>query len=208
MKKRITEFIEKYWLGISLGLLSIGATSLWFILRAIFCAYSQIDCEEFVKSIPTAIEISIGIGVAIIVHNHTRKIQSKENEDLSLTIQGVYFYLWNLHMALLPYFKSDKVRADKIVSLQILNLVDHIQGDLSRCARKINSEKIKELQLHLILLQKSVNNSLDPRSNIEALWNTNVKNSTIAFNQITTLSLKYFEEFVPKERRMEWTDLT
>ncbi|MDE1818376.1 MAG: hypothetical protein KGI19_07215 [Thaumarchaeota archaeon] len=198
------QFIEKFWLPIAIAILVISATILWLALRSIICTYLIADCDEFMKATPTMIEITVGISVAIIVHNHTRKIQKKEDDDLSLTIQGTYFYLWNLHTTLQSYFKSDIVRADKMVAIHILNLIDHIQANLSRCGRKINPDKIKELQLHLILLQSVVRNSLDPRSNIEELWNKNNEKSTIAGKQVKAIIVNHFETFVPAERRIPW----
>ena len=201
--------MNNLWIIISLILLGISSIIFWISLNHIFCE-SHLDskpCNNFLSFTPSIIEIAIGIGIALIIHDHTRKIQSRENNDLNLTIQGTYYHLWNLCETLRSYIISDAVRSEHSSSIQILNLLSQSQANLSKCGQKLDLKILKDLQLHLILIQQAVSVSVDPRSNIEEYWKINSDNVKISFENIKVITKSYFEPYVDDKNKMIWKDL-
>ena len=112
------------WLIVTLCILTISSIVFWFGLDYNVCKEEDSSiCMDFRNFKSSIIEITIGIGIVLIIHDHARKIQNKENSDLTLTIQGTYYHLWSLHETLRSYILSKEVRAEHSSSVHILNLL-------------------------------------------------------------------------------------
>ena len=197
------------WLIVSLSILVVISLILWIVLDYSFCNNKDpLTCAEFKNFNSSIIEIAVGIGIVLIIHDHARKIQNKENNDLNLTIQGTYYHLWSLHETLRSYIISDKVRSEYSSSVHILNLLSQSQANISKCGRKLNPKILNNLQLHLILIQKTISVSIDPRGNVEEYWTTNSQNVQTAFNSVKKITISNFEPYVKEKYRMTWAELS
>ena len=118
----------------SLIILIVSISFLIGILQSIFCTKNTQElCNLFGNYIPSIIEVSIGIGIALLIHNHDRNLQEKDDQEVKLTIHGIYLHLWSLYLASIPYINSAQVRKENTTTIQILNLINHSQTNLSKC---------------------------------------------------------------------------
>lgn len=202
----IQEFYNKHWLLFSLIILGVSTLLLIVILYSVFCTEENLICNQYKSFIPSFIEIGVGLGIALIIHNHTMKIQKKEDAEVLLTVHGIYLHLWNLHLSLLPYISSADVRSDKSTTIQILNSINNVEANLAKCAKLISNEIIEKLQLHLILIRTAISVSLDPRSDIEVYWNSNVNKVKIALDEIKKIAKTEFEKYSNKEK-IVWREI-
>lgn len=195
---------DKYWLHSSLSVLAIGALIIWCIFNRVFCDVPSSTCTSFLGFTPSMVEIAVGIGVALIVQNHTRKIQKKEDNEIDLTIQNTYYNLWSIHQSLNAYILSSDVRKENNTAIHILNQLNHTQSVLSKCSKKIKQSIIKDLQLHLVLIQSTVSVSLDPRADTEEYWLKNKDSVQISFQQLEDISKEHFEPLIPDSQKITW----
>lgn len=204
----IREFFDNNWLKLNLIIL-VSATLIFIItLQSFFCTkQTQELCKSVEIFTPPIIEIAIGVGIALLIHNHTRKIQKKDDDELKLTVHGAYLHLWSLHLALIPYINSQEVRADNTTAILILNLINHTQTDLLKSSKLISKNVIEQLQLHLLLIRTAISVSLDPRSDTENYWSQNENKVKIALKEIKNIATKEFEPHVLHDQRLVWKDL-
>lgn len=198
---------QKYWLPLSLTALAISTVGFWCYLKSQFCVDITTNvCNNFLNFTPSTVEIAVGIGIALIIHDHTRRSQIKENTDVELTIQGTYYHLWSLNEALRSYKKSKDVRAENSTSLQILHIINQIHTNLSKCGRNIDSKIIGNLQLSLILIHKAVSISIDPRIETEEYWEKNIESVENAIKNITSITKTNFEKLIHDDYKMTWNN--
>jgi len=204
----VKKYFDKHWFKFTLLILATSTIVAIKILESIFCTgQPQELCDSFYDFIPSTIEISIAIGIAILIHNHTRKLEKKDNDELALTIHGIYLHLWSLHLALIPYLNSIEVRNNNTTAIQILNLINHSLSDLSKCGKIISNKTIEKLQLHLALIRTAISVSLDPRSDIEKYWQENESKVKIAFEVIKNIATKEIEEHIVASQKIVWRDM-
>ena len=204
----VKKYFNKHWLKFTLLILASSTFATIKISELVFCTkQSQEICDSFNDFIPSIIEISIGIGIAILIHNHTRKLEEKENNELALTIHGIYLHLWSLHLALIPYLNSIEVRSNNTTAIQILNLINYSQDDIAKCGKLLSNKTVEKLQLHLVLIRTAISVSLDPRSNVEQYWKENESKVKTALKDIKNIAIKEFEQHVAASQKIVWRDI-
>ena len=197
--------IKKNSLRFWIILLIIGTIISAFILNQfVFPGYDIERKSDFPNWGTLLLEIFVGVTIALIIYNHTKKTENKELRDLDLTIVGTYYNLWNLYLSMNTYTKSDKVRADKVLGLQILHIANSTHNTLAKCGQKIDRSSIETLQLHLVVIQNIIRALMDPRANIEELWSKNKESFDNILNDLKDLSQKKFEPKISKESKADW----
>lgn len=198
---------EKNRLYVWIGILLIVSLVMGVIFNNIlFPNYNVEEENDFPNWLALVVEIIIGIGIALIIYDHTKKIESRELEDLEMAIRGTYYSIWNLYHAMLPYSKSDQVRSDRISGLQILSVLQTVRNTLSKCAQRIDGTKIETIQVDLLEVQEIVRSSIDPRAEIEDLWSQNSTRFTNAMNEIRKIAEEDFESFIPNSSKAQWPE--
>lgn len=189
------------WLSI---LTAAGIITGYVMANNALPGYDVVGQKDLPNWITLLIEIIIGIAIALIVYNHAKKIEDQEKEDLKLAIRGTYYSLWNLYHAMFAYSRSDAVRTDRISGLQILNIIQTVRNTLSKCAQSIDPLKIEIIQVDLSEMQEIVRSSIDPRSNVEELWQKNSGRFCNAMSEIRKISIENFEPLIPEASRSQW----
>ncbi|AJM91724.1 hypothetical protein [Nitrosopumilus piranensis] len=199
---KITEKNRLYvWLSILFGTSFIAGIILHF---GIFPNFDIKIENDFPNWSTLLVEIIVGIGIALIIYDHTKKIESREAEDLKLAIRGTYYSIWNLYHAILPYSKSEEIRSDRLTGLQILTILQTIRTTLSKCAQSIDGTQIETIQVDLLEIQEIVRSSTDPRADIEKLWTSNSSRFITAMVEIKDITKNNFEPLIPKTSRAKW----
>lgn len=202
------KFYDKHWLKITLTILGIITFIFIGTLQSIFCTeQTQELCKSFENFIPSIIEIAIGGGIALLIHNYTRKMQKKDNDELKVSVHGTYLHLWSLRVTLIPYANSEDVRSDNTTAIQILNLINHTQTELSKSSKLISKIPIEQLQLHILLIRTAISVSLDPRSDTENYWSQNANKVKIALNEIKNIAIKEFEPHILHNQKLKWSNV-
>jgi len=199
---------DEHWLKITLTILGIITIVFISSLHSSFCTVqTQELCKSFESFIPSIIEMAIGGGIALLIHNYTRKMQKKDNDELKVSTHGTYLHLWSLHVTLIPYVNSRDVRSDNTNAIQILNLINHTQTELSKSSKLISKNSIEQIQLHILLIRTAISVSLDPRSDTENYWSQNSDKVKIALNEIKNMAITEFEPHVLPDQKLKWNTL-
>ena len=202
---KIKEFYSNNWLFVCIIILSVVILIAFLTMHTIFNSLSISPENILTLSYTLLIEVFLGILIALVVHNHTKKVEKREIQDVELAITGTYYNLWTLYMALISYDRSKEVRVDRISGLHIINIIHLIQSNLSKCGQKIDPESIETLQLNLVLLQNVIRALVDPRAKEEELWNKNEKQFKEAMNEIESITKAKFESIMGTNTKLNWT---